>query len=151
MRFKEWLQTEAGRMGLQAPTAMQYAKTAAAGIGKAAVGAIPFMGTVMDVASTARRLIQMRQQGQDITPLILKMMHQQDQGGAPANAFDLDDNLAAMMSDPSKMEVARRIIKNIDTLMSQGEAQARAEAIPPNMANREAIAYIQTIMSQVGR
>lgn len=138
-------------MGLKAPTAMQYAKTAAAGIGKAAVGAIPFMGTAMDIASTAKQLVQMRQQGRDITPLILKMMHQQDQGGAPANAFDLDDDLAAMMSDPSKMEVARRIIKTIDLLMAQGQAQARSEAIPPDMANREAMAYIQSIMSKVGR
>jgi hypothetical protein len=146
MNFTQWLlQNEAGTMGLQAPTTGQYWKTAAAGLGKAVMGALPFVGTAVDLASTAQKLMQMRQQGQDVTPLILQMMQQQDQGGVPANAFDLDDALAAMLSDPSKMEIAKRIVAKIDTLL----AQVQAGTIPDDMANKEAVQYIQTVMSQV--
>jgi hypothetical protein len=135
MKFKNWLEVQMA--GLQAPTAGNYLKTAALGAGKAI--ASQFVGTAMDIASTVNQLWQMRQKGQDLTPLIMKMMQQQDQGGAPANAFDLDDDVAAMLSEPSKIEIAREIVMKIDQLI----AQARAGKISPQAANIIAVNYIQ--------
>jgi hypothetical protein len=90
----------------------------------------------------ALKLWNMRKQGQDVKQLVLQMMAQQDQGGAPANAFDLEDKIAALLSDPSKLAIADIIVKKIDTLI----AQARAGQIPPDAANIEAINYIHRMI-----
>jgi len=138
MRFKQWLQNETQAVGLKAPRAADYLKTAAYGVGKAVAGAIPFASTAWDVGELANRLWQMRQQGQDVTPLIRQMMDQQDKGGIPANAFDIEDGISGMLSDPSKMQIVKNIVTKIDNLI----AQARAGRIPPDAANIEAINYI---------
>jgi len=143
MKFKVWL-NEMGYAGLdaQAPSKAQYATQAAWGLGKAALGAIPVVGNVAnavaDIGELANRLWQMRQQGKDVTPLIVKMMHQQDVGGAPANAFDLEDEISNMLSDPAKRTIAKEIVSKIDNLI----AQARAGKIPPDAANIIAVNYI---------
>jgi hypothetical protein len=144
--FYEWL-AEAEAMGLQAPTTRQYVTTAAKGIGKAAAGVIPLVGTAIDLATAANELWKLRQSGQDVTPLILKMMDQQDQNNMPANAFDLEDDLADTLSNEAKQEIAKRIVAKIDKLI----ALARTGKIPPNAANIEAINYVLSIVKPMHR
>jgi hypothetical protein len=137
--FKIWLEKQI----VQAPNNGDMLKTATWGLFKTAINNAPIIGNAVgaawDIGALAQQLWQMRQQKQDVTPVILKMMNQQDKGGAPANAFDLDDNIAAMLSEPSKLEIAKQIVAKIDQLL----AQANAGKISPQTANIIAIDYIR--------
>lgn len=103
---------------------------------------VPGMGMASNIASGVGKIMQMVRQNQDVTKQVLQMMHQQDQNGAPANALDLDDDMAAMLSDPSKQEIAKQIIDQLRRINQQN--------LDPRFADKIAVQYVRNIMNQTG-
>lgn len=134
-----WLQS-------QAPTAKDYAKTIAGGLVKTGINAIPLVGSFSELGETALKLYQLRQQGKDVTNLILQLLSAKDKSpGVPADFFDMDDRLSNVISPQAKMEIAKLIIQNIDSIIQQ----VQAGQIPQNNANKIAVDYITNIIKQI--
>lgn len=131
---------ETGWLQGQAPTKMGYAKTIGTAALRAGVGMIPFVGAFAEAGEAALKIFQMRQAGKDVTQMIAQMMNAKDQApGMPANMFDIDDNLAAAISDPSKLEIAKEISAKLDGWIKQ----AQSGQMPQEDANKVAVQYIQ--------
>lgn len=141
MRFKQWLEA-APQQWMGAPTKGQIWGQAAKTLGGVAADMIPGMGMVANVGQGVFQIMQMIRQNQDVTNQVMQMMHQQDVNGAPANALDLDDNMAGMLSDPSKQEIAKKIIDQLRTINGQNP--------DPRMADKIAVQYVRNIMNQTG-
>lgn len=136
---------ETGWLQGKQPTKMDYAKTLGGAALKMGIGAIPFVGAFAEVGEAALKIFQMRQAGKDVTQMITQMMNAKDQApGMPANIFDLDDDLAATMSDPAKMEVAKQIMGKLD----QWIQQVQSGQMPQEDANKLAVQYIQQKMQK---
>lgn len=131
---------EMGWLQNQAPNNMGYAKTIGTAALRAGVSMIPFVGAFAEVGEAALKIFQMRQAGKDVTQMIAQMMNAKDQApGMPANMFDIDDNLATAISDPSKLEIAKEIMRKLDGWIQQ----AKTGQMPQEDANQIAVQYIQ--------
>jgi hypothetical protein len=137
MRFKQWLEA-APQQWLNAPSKWQMLGAA----GKAAADFVPVVGPAMNAYSGIMGIMKMIRQNQDVTKQVMQMMHQQDVNGAPASALDLDDEIAAMLSDPSKQEIAKQIIDKLKTINGQNP--------DPRMADKIAVQYVRNIMGRTG-
>ena len=141
MRFKEWLNEASPANWMPVPTTGTMMKKGLGTLGKMAADLIPGVGIATNLSQAAVEMLKMRKQRRDIMPMLLKMMHQQDQSGSPADSFDLEDGIAAMLSDSSKRIIAQKIIEELDRINGQ--------QIPADLANRQAINYINNVMKPV--
>lgn len=127
-------------MGLKNPGAGDYAREIGRGAAKAAIGAIPLVGSFVDLGETVWKIIELYRKGKNVRPYIRKMLDMKDQApGVPANAFDLEDKISDRLSDTAKMEIVDQIINALDSI-TQSNSQ-----VPPDFANREAYRYLMTL------
>lgn len=110
---------------------------AAASAGRLALKSMPFVGMAMDIGEEAKKLFDMYKQGQNIKPLLLKMMAVEDsQRGSGQNVFDLDDELYDMTSESARMKIAEYIIQKL-------ESHRGNPTLPPEIANRAAVNFLK--------
>lgn len=138
--YKQPQVQEVNWLNNQVPNKAGYAKAIGSAALKAGVGMIPFVGAFAEVGEAALKIFQMRQSGKDVTNMITQMMNAKDQApGMPANMFDLDDNLAATISDPAKKEIAKQIMGKLDGWIKQ----VQSGQMPQEDANHLAVQYVQ--------
>lgn len=136
--FKEWIGLrEADNMGLQEPTATDYASTIGTGAVKIGLGAIPFISSLTELGAAVWDIIKLYRTGKDVRPYLRKMIELKDKSpGVPANAFDLDDSLSQRLSDMAKKEIVDAMIEKLDEILKSNSQ------VPPDMANKEAYNYL---------
>lgn len=144
MEFRIWLETTT------AQKAMQTAGTVAVG----AMKAVPVLGTAIDVVDIAKKIWSIWSKNPSPNSLvneIKNLLKTADVAGKPANPFDLEDSLAARLTDQEQTDIANLTAQKIDNIFKRygNDMQTAIQAIPEDAANIVAIQELKKIVDKM--
>lgn len=135
---------EVEMVGLKGIDKAKIGSKIATGAAKIAVDGIPGLSSAATIVGTIRDIINLVRSGKNAESLIVKLLQTKDSAqGVPANAFDLEDEFAELLSPKALEKIAAEVQQKLEELLKQSKKPTNN-----NFANKVAYNYMMRFLSR---